>query len=44
MFYLLICNYLYFSDPDVIQDVPSQITQEEEERNMKRKTTCLHNI
>lgn len=26
-----------FTGPDVVQDIPQQITNEEEERNMKRK-------
>lgn len=35
-----LCNILFkiFSDPDIIQDIPSPVTQEEEERNMKRKS------
>lgn len=30
-------NFCIFTGPDVPQDIPQQITFEEEERNMKRK-------
>lgn len=41
-----LCNIFskIFSDPDIIQDIPSPVTQEEEERNMKRKSDDVFSL